>query len=93
MKFFNGEASACDFGLPLYSWQIMTQVRLFFPVAFATPQSGWAVGSGGTILHTANGGSHWNTQTKGTIEDLNSATFASPQSRSAQLRASALGYR
>src|SRR2546423_1743715 len=31
-------------------------------------QSGWAVGSNGTILHTENGGSSWQTQSSGTKE-------------------------
>src|SRR5262245_34615947 len=31
-------------------------------VAFVDPQHGWAVGSGGVILHTNDGGATWNRQ-------------------------------
>lgn len=39
--------------------------QLLFSASFPTPQSGWAVGSGGTILHTEDGGSHWLVQNSG----------------------------
>jgi photosystem II stability/assembly factor-like uncharacterized protein len=35
----------------------------------------WAVGSGGTILATRNGGSTWTAQTSGTTNDLNAVDF------------------
>jgi len=44
-------------------------------IAFPTPQSGWAVGSHGTILHTEDGGITWKTQATGTQEDLRSVAF------------------
>ena len=49
-------------------------------VSFVTPESGWAVGSSGTILHTEDGGRTWNKQISGTSEWLASVTFATPQS-------------
>ena len=33
-----------------------------FRIKFVNPQTGWCVGSDGTILHTSNGGSSWETQ-------------------------------
>jgi len=46
-------------------------------VAFAGASDGWAVGAGGTILHTGEGGATWTAQTSppGT-PDLAAATFA-----------------
>ena len=38
-------------------------------------QSGWAVGDGGTILHTSDGGATWSPQTSGTGTVLNSVSF------------------
>ena len=49
-------------------------------VAFATPQSGWAVGQRGTILHTEDGGASWKPQSRGTASDLCSVAFVTPQS-------------
>jgi photosystem II stability/assembly factor-like uncharacterized protein len=49
-------------------------------MCFPTPQSGWAVGYDGTILHTADGGQIWSLQTSGTKKPLNSVAFVSPQS-------------
>lgn len=37
---------------------------------FVNDQVGWCVGSGGTILHTTNGGSTWQPQTSGTTSYL-----------------------
>ena len=39
----------------------------------------WAVGDGGTILQTNNGGSNWNDQTSGTTVDLNDVVFVDIQ--------------
>ena len=47
-------------------------------VAFATPQSGWAVGKQGTILHTDDGGGTWTIQNSGTSADLRSIAVAKP---------------
>ena len=48
-------------------------------VKFISPQAGWAVGTGGTILHTEDGGKSWQAQASGTQERLNSVVFVTPQ--------------
>jgi photosystem II stability/assembly factor-like uncharacterized protein len=55
-------------------------IEVLHSVAFATPQSGWAVGNAGVILHTADGGQTWKTQSSGTSGDLLSVAFGTPQS-------------
>lgn len=45
-----------------------------------TPQSGWAVGERGTILHTEDGGGTWKPQKSGTNGYLNSVAFVTPRS-------------
>ena len=46
-----------------------------------TPQSGWAVGNYGIIVHTEDGGTTWKPQTSGTIENsLLSVAFATQES-------------
>ena len=42
----------------------------FVEVNFVTPQSGWAVGKAGTILHTEDGGNTWSQQKSGTDANL-----------------------
>ena len=49
-------------------------------VAFATSQAGWAVGQGGTIVHTDDEGATWKAQNSGSSEYLMSVAFATPQS-------------
>ena len=44
-------------------------------VAFVGDSYGWAVGDGGTILATSNGGSTWTPQTSGTSSNLFSVAF------------------
>src|SRR6516164_4523294 len=44
------------------------------------PQWGWVLGTGGTILHTDDGGMNWKLQTVARGHPLNSVTFVSPQS-------------
>lgn len=44
-------------------------------VAFANSQEGWAVGAGGTILRTRDGGAHWASQDSGTSSWLSSVDF------------------
>lgn len=50
-----------------------------FAVHFANGQSGWAVGAGGTIIHTADGGQNWVPQTSGVSTALNAVWFADTQ--------------
>jgi photosystem II stability/assembly factor-like uncharacterized protein len=42
---------------------------------FVNENTGWAVGRGGTILRTINGGANWSFQLSGTLNDLNSVAF------------------
>ena len=44
-------------------------------VSFVDANNGWAVGNGGTILHTSNGGATWSTQRSGTFNDLFGVSF------------------
>jgi hypothetical protein len=48
-------------------------------VAFADAQRGWAVGEGGTILATSNGGTNWVPQASGTNATLGGVSFADAQ--------------
>lgn len=50
-------------------------------VSFATPQSGWAAGWNGAVLHTEDGGSHWQVQPiAGAAKLLHLVSFATPKS-------------
>jgi photosystem II stability/assembly factor-like uncharacterized protein len=44
-------------------------------VYFTDSNTGWAVGIGGTILKTTNGGTNWISQSSGTVEQLSSVYF------------------
>jgi photosystem II stability/assembly factor-like uncharacterized protein len=44
-------------------------------VSFATASVGWAVGGGGIVLHTVNGGGAWSLQKAGTTQTLNGVAF------------------
>jgi len=45
-------------------------------VSFVDNLNGWAVGDGGVILHTSNGGVNWSTQISSTANNLRSVSFA-----------------
>jgi len=47
-------------------------------IAYADANNGWAVGPGGTIIHTINGGTNWGFETSGTPKDLNAVYAVSP---------------
>ena len=51
---------------------ILVVALILYRVSSRQPawQSGWAVGSGGTILHTADGGQSWEAQSSGTANHL-----------------------
>ena len=53
---------------------------LFSSVAFATPQSGWAVGIYSVILHTEDGGGTWRPQTSGSKYHPESVAFVTSHS-------------
>ncbi len=44
-------------------------------VDFVNANEGWAVGDGGLILHTEDGGEHWSLQPSGTGADLQAVSF------------------
>ncbi|HLY60299.1 MAG TPA: YCF48-related protein [Terriglobia bacterium] len=50
-----------------------------FAVAFSSPDAGWAVGQGGAILRTTDGGATWNQLPSPTTEDLVQIKAASEQ--------------
>jgi photosystem II stability/assembly factor-like uncharacterized protein len=45
----------------------------------AIPKSGWALGTGGVILHTEDGGVTWSVQRSGIAEHMLSASFLTPR--------------
>ena len=47
-------------------------------INFVTPQSGWAVGHAGIILHTDDGGSTWSLEKSGTNVNLMSVCVVKP---------------
>ena len=53
---------------------ISTAINSIF---FFDASNGWAVGAGGTILRTTNGGTSWSAQTSNTTNALNSVYFSS----------------
>jgi photosystem II stability/assembly factor-like uncharacterized protein len=44
-------------------------------IIFTSENIGWAVGTGGVILNTTNGGQSWVSQSSGTTKDINSVFF------------------
>lgn len=60
------------------TWQSQNSgtTEILLSVYFADENTGWAVGEGGTILNTGDGGQHWTSQTSGTSNDLYSIYFA-----------------
>ena len=49
--------------------------NLLYDVNFISSQSGWAVGAGGTIMHTNDGGINWTMQLSGTTNRLWGVSF------------------
>jgi photosystem II stability/assembly factor-like uncharacterized protein len=56
-------------------WQMPQPAGSIADVAFATPTDVWAVGPGGTILHSADAGQTWTPQPSGSTADLSSVSF------------------
>src|SRR5262245_8393447 len=52
-------------------------------VHFADARTGWAVGQGGTIVATRDGGASWSAQVSGTTKDLVGVHFADARTGSA----------
>ena len=68
-----GAASAATFNT--WTRQTSGTTQALYGVAFVA-KSGWAVGGGGTIRHTTNGGTTWTAQTSGTTQALYGVAFA-----------------
>jgi photosystem II stability/assembly factor-like uncharacterized protein len=63
-------------------WQVVASGNELRAVFFLEDgQRGWAVGSGGTILATRDGGEHWTPQESPTVADLHSVAFAADGQR------------
>jgi photosystem II stability/assembly factor-like uncharacterized protein len=58
-----------------WSLQSSPTTQALYAVAFVDPLHGWAVGSGGTIIHTVNGGAGWSAQDSGGVNWLYSVHF------------------
>ena len=59
-----------------WCWQRpLPQGNFILDYAFVDDSRGWAVGQGGTILATADGGVTWNAQVSGTTLDISQAVF------------------
>jgi len=56
------------------------QYKQLSGVHFPAPDTGWAVGNQGVILHTSNGGANWTPQTSGTTQLLRSVWFTTTSS-------------
>jgi len=59
------------------NWSTLFFEQAIEGVAFPTPASGFAVGSGGRIAHTTDTGATWIDQTSGTTANLHDVSFAS----------------
>jgi photosystem II stability/assembly factor-like uncharacterized protein len=67
-------AGSADSNLSL-ALQVSNTKSTLMSIQFRTPQHGWAVGTGGTILRTTDGGKNWKRMTSGTSALLTSVFF------------------
>ena len=60
-----------------FTWGVQSAptTNILFGVAFASADSGTAVGFNGTIVHTTNGGIDWTNQESNTLQALNAVAF------------------
>src|SRR5437660_307936 len=58
-----------------WSAQNSNTTNFLVGVSFVDRSHGWAVGSGGTIVATTNGGATWSAQTSGTTNFLEGVSF------------------
>ncbi|MBI4333539.1 MAG: hypothetical protein HY673_19930 [Chloroflexi bacterium] len=65
-------------GEETWSPQTSGTTRRLFSVFFFDAAKGWAVGEGGTMVRTTNGGASWTVQDSGIIYNLRSVFFLSP---------------
>lgn len=68
--------SAVAFG-QTFNWTAQTSgvTTALNDVFFVDNKTGWAVGAGGVILHTTDGGTTWSAQTSGTTDEMRSVFF------------------
>jgi len=59
--------------------QIEKSIPNLYAINFIDKDTGIAVGDGGTILKTTDGGKHWSTQNSGTRNDLHGIAFSDSQ--------------
>ncbi len=71
---FPHSAGSSETALSLITQTSSTKATLL-SIQFPTPQHGWAVGSGGTILKTIDGGKKWKRVSSGTTTLLTSVYF------------------
>ena len=64
-------------GVSLAGWSPQTSgvTSTLYDIECVGPNQVWAVGAGGKILHTTNGGTDWSPQTSGTGNDLYGVDF------------------
>jgi photosystem II stability/assembly factor-like uncharacterized protein len=60
-------------------WQMPQPAGTLSDVTFADASDVWAVGMGGTILHSTDAGATWSAQQSGTLAELDSVSFADAQ--------------
>ncbi|MDR4469078.1 MAG: YCF48-related protein, partial [Nitrospira sp.] len=77
MLWFPHIARSADSPLSIYT-QVSTTKATLLNIQFQSVQNGWAVGSGGTILRTIDGGKKWKRVTSGTSSLLTSVFFVDP---------------
>ena len=60
----------------LTTWAVLVGASLCgLPGRLSADPNGWAVGFGGTIVHTSDGGATWAAQTSGTTNEFFSVEF------------------
>lgn len=72
---------AVGVGLALAGWSEQSSgvTTTLYDIECAGAELVWAVGAGGRILHSTNGGENWAAQTSGTNQDLHAVDFVDGQ--------------
>ena len=68
-------ATAISQALSVWSPQVSGTMEWLYSVHFTDANTGWAVGTGGAIVNTIDGGATWTPQPSGTTQILNSVHF------------------
>jgi photosystem II stability/assembly factor-like uncharacterized protein len=71
----NAKGFTVDAPGPGWTPQVSGTTQSLNGVSFPDASHGWAVGNGGTILATSNGGTTWTPQVSGTTQNLYSVSF------------------